>query len=208
MTNHTHLLVRVHGTHLSDAQIAPWLQALPLDLEHTEVFHAQGQALTYLRLYPRPTATEAQGVDSELWLAQGTLEARLLPAESVELAWLQASLYTPGASHRSKQPAPWHYVVETDVTAEAEADFNQWYDTEHLPGLAAVEGVKLAQRFVSTEHHPRYHASYDLLTQETFGCPAWLKVRATPWSDRVRPEFRNPRRLMFQHVASYRAPAQ
>ena len=207
MTPHSHLLVRVHGTYLSDAHIQPWLQALPLDLALTQVFHAQGQELTYLRLYPSHNAAGQAGIDSALWLAQGAVEARLLPAQSVELAWLQATLFHPGASCDVAQPAPWHYVVETDVTPSAEEDFNQWYDTEHLPGLAAVDGVKLAQRFTSAQHHPRYHASYDLLTEQTFGCPAWLQVRATPWSDRVRPEFRNTRRIMFQHVANYPAAA-
>ncbi len=45
----------------------------------------------------------------------------------------------PGAS--ASLPAPYHYVVETDVLPEHEADFNRWYDGEHLPGLAAVPGT-------------------------------------------------------------------
>ena len=39
------------------------------------------------------------------------------------------------------------YVVETDVAPEAEADLNDWYDHEHLAGLAAVPGTVQAWRY-------------------------------------------------------------
>lgn len=102
----------------------------------------------------------------------------------------------PGASTGVK--APFHYVVETDVTAEAEADFNAWYENEHMPGLAGVPGTVRAMRFVRVGAGPRYHACYDLATQETFGSPPWLAVRGTDWSSRVRPNFRNTLRTMFR----------
>lgn len=94
----------------------------------------------------------------------------------------------------------WHYIVETDVVPDMEADLNAWYNEEHLPGLASVPGTTRAQRFVVSEGGPRYHACYDLETEETFGCPAWLAVRATDWSSRVRPAFRNTKRTMFKIV--------
>jgi len=96
---------------------------------------------------------------------------------------------------------PYRYVVETDVLAAQEADFNAWYDREHLPGLAAVEGTVRALRFANVDGTPRYHACYDLARRETLGCPAWLAVRATAWSNRVRPAFRNTKRTMFHRVA-------
>jgi hypothetical protein len=104
----------------------------------------------------------------------------------------------PGASHG--QPAPWHYIVETDVLEAAEQDLNDWYDQEHLPGLASVPGTVRAQRYACREASPRYHACYDLATLETFGSPPWLAVRASAWSDRVRPSFRNTKRTMFRAV--------
>ena len=97
------------------------------------------------------------------------------------------------------EPAPFRYVVETDVLAESEADLNAWYDREHLPGLASVPGTVRALRFRS-DGHPRYHSCYDLARTETLGSPAWLAVRGTAWSDRVRPAFFNTRRTMFRTV--------
>jgi len=111
---------------------------------------------------------------------------------------LHQTLDLAGAS--AGQDAPWHYIVETDVVPEAEADLNAWYDQEHLPGLASVPGTVRAMRYECRDEAPRYLACYDLHTRETFGSPPWLAVRATDWSSRVRPSFRNTRRTMFRKI--------
>jgi hypothetical protein len=116
--------------------------------------------------------------------------------ETAELKGLQD---IPGAS--STQVAHWHYVVETDVVTEATDDLNAWYNEEHLPGLASVEGTVHAWRFQRPEgQSPRYHACYDLATVETFGSPPWIAVRSSEWSSRVRPSFRNTKRTMFKKL--------
>jgi hypothetical protein len=98
------------------------------------------------------------------------------------------------------KPAPYHYVVETDVLPEFDVDLNAWYDQEHLPGLARVPGTVRAARFVNVDGSPRYHACYDLVSTETLGSARWLAVRGTSWSSRVRPAFRNTKRTMFRRV--------
>ena len=42
-------------------------------------------------------------------------------------------------------------VVSMNVDPAAEHEFNEWYNTEHLPQLAAVPGVLCARRFGSQE---------------------------------------------------------
>lgn len=127
------------------------------------------------------------------------IQARLKEmAPGAHARMLHLTLDLPGAS--AGQEAPWHYIVETDVLPEAEADLNAWYDQEHLPGLASVPGTVRAQRWECRDASPRYLACYDLHTQETFGSPPWLAVRATDWSSRVRPSFRNTRRTMFRKI--------
>ncbi|WP_144635039.1 DUF4286 family protein [Bordetella genomosp. 13] len=131
-------------------------------------------------------------------LDQAGARARaLFPDAQVRL--LEPACLLAGASQG--QDAPWHYIVETDVLPEQEQDLNAWYDQEHLPGLAGVPGTVRAERYLCRDGSPRYHACYDLHTQETFGSPPWLAVRATDWSSRVRPAFRNTKRTMFQRVA-------
>jgi len=115
-------------------------------------------------------------------------------------SWVQlaCTLELQGAS--AGVAAPYHYVVETDVLPEHESDFNAWYNEEHLPGLAAVSGTVRAARYVASGS-PRHYACYDLAALDAFGSPAWLAVRSTAWSARVRPAFRNTRRTMFQRAS-------
>ena len=120
------------------------------------------------------------------------------PAEHTGWTPLRCHLVLEGAAAGS--PVGCHYVVETDVLPEHESEFNAWYDQEHLAGLAGVPGTVRAARYVRPTGSPRYYACYDLASPDVLGCDAWLAVRATAWSSRVRPLFRNTRRTMYQRV--------
>ena len=120
---------------------------------------------------------------------------------SASVRALRSTLQLQGAS--AGADAPWCYVVETDVVPEHEADFNAWYDEEHAPGLAAVPGTVHGARYVDTAvgASPRYLAVYALTGPETLDSAAWLAVRGTDWSSRVRPMFRNTKRTMYRRVS-------
>ena len=98
---------------------------------------------------------------------------------------------TPGA----------HYIVEMDPEAGWKEELFAWYDQEHMPGLAAVPGGLHAVRLLNLDHGPLTLACYDLTAKEIMGCPPWLAVRHSKWSDRVRPHFTNARRTMFEVIA-------
>lgn len=95
-------------------------------------------------------------------------------------------------------PAPFFYAVETDPAPGWEAEMFRWYDSEHMPGLAAVPGCVRALRLINRDGEPRSHACYALADRDVTTTPAWLAVRASAWSARVRPNFRNTRRTMFR----------
>jgi hypothetical protein len=186
------LLVKIAGQRLDEDQVRQLRQELIggcADLM-VDAYAAVDHEETYL--YCRVDASApAQALDGvRAQAAECYPDAQISPHERV--------CDLPGASHG--QPAPWHYIVETDVVAEADQDLNDWYDQEHMPGLASVPGTVRAERFVCHGGSPRYHACYDLVTRETFGCAAWLAVRASSWSDRVRPSFRNSKRTMFRKI--------
>ena len=101
--------------------------------------------------------------------------------------------------------APYHYVMATDIEPAKETEFNSWYHTEHMPGLAAVPGTVHCARFRSLESRPRYRAVYDLVAPEVMGSPAWLAIRNTSWTSRIRPHFVNTTRTMFRTVLDERA---
>ena len=203
----TLLLLRIPGVALSQRQCAELLSDV-IDTRRTALYlcHGAGAPETYVYLGAslQRAATDGAGTSSGAQepALNGSLESlrQRLARLSTEatIAELEALQDLRGAAAGS-EPA-WHYVVETDVAPEAEADFNNWYTQEHMPGLAAVPGTIRAMRLRSLEGSPRYHALYQLQSRETFGSAPWLAVRATDWSSRVRPNFRNTKRTMFHIV--------
>jgi hypothetical protein len=116
----------------------------------------------------------------------------------IEVSRLAPNKVFAGASFG--QDSPHHYVVRTDVQPGGEDELLRWYDEEHMPGLASVPGTAVARRLVSLDAAPRYYACYDLTSPDALTSAPWLAVRATPWSDRVRPTFRNTRRIMYRRL--------
>lgn len=153
-------------------------------------------------LAPHLAAAPAQPADLAVWQA---VSGNAWRAYTPELAvsgpgWtlLEKVRSIDGAS--ADQHAPFHYVVETDVAPEHEEEFNAWYETEHLPGLARVPGAVRAQRWRRLDGSPRYLACYDLTSMQTPEHPEWLAIRHTPWSARVRTMFLNAERTMYRRV--------
>ncbi len=93
----------------------------------------------------------------------------------------------------------WHYTSQTDIPAQTEDEFNRWFDEEHLPQLAAVDGTVRAARY-RTDGSPRYLACYDLVEREVQGGTAWRTAVSSPWRDRIHKEFVRPRRLMLTRL--------
>lgn len=86
-----------------------------------------------------------------------------------------------------------------NVSAAGEADFNAWYDEEHIPSLAAVPGCLAARRFVAGNEGPdtrKYVAIYHVEDPDVTKTEAWAKAVDTPWSARVRPHFQDRLRIL------------
>lgn len=69
-----------------------------------------------------------------------------------------------------------------------EEEFNDWYDTEHVPERKAVTGFDTATRFVCLDGWPRYLAFYDLRDADVIGGPGYASISGTrfsPWSKRI-----------------------
>jgi hypothetical protein len=84
-------------------------------------------------------------------------------------------------------------AVWTDIPAHIEADFNRWYDEEHLPERAAIPGFLSARRYISMQGTPKYVALYDTVDAQVLQSETYLKVlnNATAWTQRIRPHFQN-----------------
>lgn len=84
-------------------------------------------------------------------------------------------------------------VASMNVDPAAEPEFNEWYNAEHLPQLGAVPGVLSARRFRSQEAEPerKYLALYHMTGPDVSRSDAWSKAANTPWTERIRPHFRD-----------------
>jgi hypothetical protein len=88
-----------------------------------------------------------------------------------------------------------------DVPAEYEAEFNRWYDTEHIALLSAVPGVLRARRFLDPGGKPRYIALYDLANADVPGSAAWGAALATPWAKRIDTLTRDCEWILATYIA-------
>ena len=164
----------------------------PALLLHRAALSLDGsQAYVYLKSH----AAEAPGAEA----IAAAFQARCDWAGEVRASPLEAMRDFAGAS--TGERPHFHYVVETDPETGWLDEISRWYDTEHMPGLAAVPGCVRAMRFLNRGAGPLSLACYDLLREDVLGSPPWLAVRATAWSGIARPHFTNTKRTMFRVVA-------
>ena len=83
-----------------------------------------------------------------------------------------------------------------NIAPEFEAEFNEWYDKEHIPALSAVPGVLCAHRFRGTSGNRKYVALYYLATPEVQESAEWNAARQSDWTSRLQPHFRDHLRLV------------
>ena len=90
-----------------------------------------------------------------------------------------------------EQAAPYVLTVRLETDPAHEAEFNDWYNTDHLPALVGVPGVFGARRYRATDGSPTYLAIYELANREVRQGEAWKKARDSAWTLRLRPHFKN-----------------
>lgn len=103
----------------------------------------------------------------------------------------------PGGASAPDSAAGGILLNAMNVAPEAEADFNAWYDEEHIPALAAVPGTLLARRYKTSDGGlHRYVAIYHLVSPDVTRTEAWAKAVNTPWTARVMPHMRDRVRIL------------
>jgi hypothetical protein len=105
------------------------------------------------------------------------------------------------------------FVVSMDVDPEKEALFNEVYDSEHVPNILRVPGVRSATRMVGEpfthriggvetkkQHEgPRYTAIYEIDSPEVLLSSEWAKqAEAGRWPGQVRPHTRNRHHAIYK----------
>jgi hypothetical protein len=105
------------------------------------------------------------------------------------------------------------FVASMDVDPGKEEVFNEVYDTEHIPNLLKVPGVRAVSRMHGepfafsiggeekkvAHEGPTYSAIYEIDGQHVLVSPEWAKaVEAGRWPAEVRPYTRNRRHALYK----------
>jgi hypothetical protein len=79
-------------------------------------------------------------------------------------------------------------IAAMDFSNVAEDEFNDWYDTEHLPERQRVPGLLVCQRWIGADNPRQSVATYDLDSLAVLKSPAYQAIggqNLSPWSKRV-----------------------
>jgi len=95
-------------------------------------------------------------------------------------------------------------LTSMDIDAADEADFNRWYDREHLKERVAIDGFLEARRYVARSGSPKYLFLYSTRTIEVLDSPAYRARLANPteWSKRTMARFKNMIRVVARITIS------
>lgn len=95
-------------------------------------------------------------------------------------------------------------ITSMDVDPADEADFNLWYDREHLAERVAIAGFLEARRWLAEEAPTKYFCTYSTDRFEALSSPAYKAVLAnqTEWSKKHISRFRNFGRVVGRISAS------
>ncbi|MFG3598058.1 hypothetical protein [Bradyrhizobium sp. RDI18] len=95
-------------------------------------------------------------------------------------------------------------LTSMNIDAEHEAEFNRWYDREHLEERVAIDGFLEARRYVAHDGNPKYLSLYSTETFEVLDSSAYRAALAnqTAWSMANIARFQNMIRAVARITVS------
>ena len=84
-------------------------------------------------------------------------------------------------------------LTSMDIDPADEAEFNRWYDREHLEERVTVEGFLEARRYIAHQASPKYLCLYSTTAIDVLSSPAYKTRLANPTerSKQTMARFRN-----------------
>lgn len=102
--------------------------------------------------------------------------------------------------------APFIYLVQMDIPTEHEAAFNRIYDTQHVPAILKVPGVRGCTRYVVEKTNKpgfaRYLALYEMDRADVMDSAAWKQASELgDWAPKIRPHTTNRSHTVMRKIA-------
>jgi hypothetical protein len=97
------------------------------------------------------------------------------------------------------------YIVQMNIPDAHDAAFNRIYDTEHVPMLAKVPGVRSTARYrLEQSNDPsmqRYMAIYEIDSPAVIESAAWREAGAWgDWATKIRPHTTERHHSLFRRL--------
>jgi hypothetical protein len=95
-------------------------------------------------------------------------------------------------------------LTSMDIDPSDEAEFNRWYDREHLLERVAIDGFLEARRYIAHQGSPKYLCLYSTATFEVLDSPTYRTVLMNPtdWSKTTLARFKNMIRAIARITVS------
>jgi hypothetical protein len=95
-------------------------------------------------------------------------------------------------------------LTSMDIDPSDEAEFNRWYDREHLLERVAIEGFLEARRYIAHQGSPKYLCLYSTASFEVLDSPTYRTVLMNPtdWSKTNLARFKNMIRAIARITVS------
>jgi hypothetical protein len=95
-------------------------------------------------------------------------------------------------------------LTSMDIDPSDEAEFNRWYDREHLEERVAIEGFVEARRYIAHQGAPKYLSLYSTATFEVLDSAIYRTALAsqTDWSKANIARFKNMIRAVARITVS------
>jgi hypothetical protein len=123
--------------------------------------------------------------------ANGSPWTKRVTGRTKSMIRLEGEQLRPGDAVAPVGQAQALLLIAMNVVPEQENEFNEWYNAEHLPQLGAVPGVLCARRYRGSGATQRYAAVYHFANPDVPNSAAWKNAANTPWTERMRPHFRD-----------------
>jgi hypothetical protein len=95
-------------------------------------------------------------------------------------------------------------LTSMDIDPSDEAEFNRWYDREHLLERVAIDGFLEARRYIAHAGSPKYLCLYSTATFDVLDSPTYRTVLMNPtdWSKATLARFKNMIRALARITVS------
>ncbi len=94
-------------------------------------------------------------------------------------------------------------IASFDISACPEDEFNDWYDTEHIPDRQKVPGFLNFERWIGADDPKVVLAIYDLQSAAVLQSPEYLAIgfhNPSPWTRRLMPKTKRVLRFVGEQI--------